>query len=457
MTAEQCLASSRPILLYEQRGLRTWAYGLCRALVLSTLFSIIFLPEFAHTSGDTLSPLYDKAAGSFRYIDLLVLVAAFAHAVALGCLRRKRRQFPRMLALPGLAFLGCIALAIWYGARHGGSNFCFDWRGLALGIALYFVWSFWLQDASHAAAALRVFLVYAGIRIAILYALYFLGRPDTLLGVSIPTFDGPTLSCIAFTGILAFAYQQKARSLAPKLFCTGLALAAYLLVLLCLRRTYWGELALGTLLLLMLERRQRARSFVFAGTAVLIAAIILGSSFSGRVRSLDVSRDEGEFSADNADHVYDLMDAWYEIRQSPVMGIGLGTSYPTWYIRNWKPDSVMVHNAPLHVWLKYGLAGVACYLWFHIAWLTWLYRRARAPNSGNPMFLRAAFAYVAAQFAMTLGFAPWPYSELQMTALLSFLVAAAIAVDCSRSFCAASTAPLVADNHVAFGSDETGG
>ncbi len=111
------------------------------------------------------------------------------------------------------------------------------------------------------------------------------------------------------------------------------------------------------------------------------------------------------------------------------MGIGLGTSYATWHIRNWKPDSVMVHNAPLHVWLKYGIAGLACYLWFNIALLKWFYGRARSPGTRNPIFLTAAFSYVAAQFVMTLGFAPWPYSELQMTTLLSFLVAAAVAVD----------------------------
>ena len=429
MSAAQCLASGYRITPYERPRQRTWAYVLGRALVLGSLFSIIFLPEFAHTSSDTLSPLYNKAAASFRFIDLLLLVTAFCHVVALGCMRYKRVQFPRTLAIPGMAFLICIALAVWYGARHGGSKFFFDWRGLALGIALYFVWSFWLQDASDAAAALRVFLVYAGIRIAILYALYFVGRRDTLLGVSIPTFDGPTLSCIVFTALLAFAYQENARSIAHKVLCAGLALAAYLLVLLCLRRTYWGELALGTLILLLLNRRKRVRSFVFAGIAILIAAIVLGHSFSGRVQSLDVSSDEGEYSADNADHVYDLIDAWYQVRQSPVMGIGLGTSYSTWHIRNWKPDSVMVHNAPLHVWLKYGIAGLACYLWFHIALLKWMYRRARSPGSRNPIFLTAAFAYLAAQFIMTLGFAPWPYSELQLTTLLSFIVAAAVAVD----------------------------
>jgi O-antigen ligase len=111
------------------------------------------------------------------------------------------------------------------------------------------------------------------------------------------------------------------------------------------------------------------------------------------------------------------------------MGIGLGTSYRTWHIRNWKTESVMVHNAPLHVWLKYGIAGLLGYVWFHLALLRWIYRRARAPTARNHAFLSAAFAYLTAQFVLTLGFAPWPYSELQLTTLISFILAAAVATD----------------------------
>ena len=107
------------------------------------------------------------------------------------------------------------------------------------------------------------------------------------------------------------------------------------------------------------------------------------------------------------------------------MGIGVGTAYPTWRIRNWKNESVMVHNAPIHVWLKYGVAGLICYLWFHVVLLRWLYRRSKYAAANDAVFLTVAFAYLTAQFVMTLGFAPWPYSELQLTTLISFILAAA--------------------------------
>jgi len=403
---------------------RSWAVAFWRALIFCLLFSIIFLPEFVRDGVSDPSLPYAKVAGGFRFIDLAILFVVFGHVVALGCLHSKVVRFPRPLIVPGLAFLGCIGLAIGYGRSRGGGNFFFDWRGLALGIGLYFVWSLWLRNSFDVAAAVRVFAIYMAARIGLLYALYLAGYRDTLAGVPIPIFDGPVLSCIVFTGLLAFRYRESSSG-TSKLLWSGLAVAAYLFVLLCFRRTYWGELAVGTLILLLLQQRNRIRNLVLLAGLVALAAVILGASFSSRIQSLDVTRDDTEFSADNANHVYDLMDAWYQVRQSPVMGIGVGTSYSTWHIRNWKTESVMVHNAPLHVWLKYGITGLICYLWFHLALLRWLYRHSKAAMSRNTAFLGAAFAYLAAQFAMTLGFAPWPYSELQLTTLISFLLAAA--------------------------------
>ena len=205
----------------------------------------------------------------------------------------------------------------------------------------------------------------------------------------------------------------------------ALAAASCLIVLLCFRRTYWGELAVGTAILMLLQRRHRVRNFALVATMICIAALTLGESFAARVQSLDVLQMDSEFGADNADHWHDLLDGWDQVRQAPLMGIGVGTAYPTWRIRNWKSESVMVHNAPIHVWLKYGAAGVVCYLWFHLALLRWLYRRGKYLPASESALLNVAFAYLSAQFVMTLGFAPWPYSELQLTTLLSFILAAA--------------------------------
>ena len=395
------------------------------------LFSIIFLPEFLHEGdGAAGSFVYTKVAAGFRFVDLGILALVFLHLVALACYRKQIVCFPRALVLPGLAFLGCIATGIWYGHGHGGTNFFFDWRALALGIGLYFVWILWIQTPAELHSTIRLFAIYVGVRIALLYALYLAGRGETLLGVPIPTFDGPALSAIVFTGLLAFRYQESSVNPVHKLLWTALAAAAYLIVLLCFRRTYWGELAIGTAILLLLQHRHRVRNFVLVGTMVCIAAVTLGKPFAARIQSLDFMQMDNEFGADNSDHLHDLLDAWDQVRQSPLMGIGVGTAYPTWRIRNWKNESVMVHNAPIHVWLKYGAVGLICYLWFHARLLRWLHSRSKYLDPNHSAFLNVAFAYLTAQFAMTLGFAPWPYSELQLTTLTSFILAAAFSGAC---------------------------
>ncbi len=397
------------------------------------MFSVIFLPEFLYRgNGGSGSIVYAKAVAGFRFIDLGILALVLLHVVALACSRQKVVCFPRGLILPGLGFLFCIATGIAYGRLHGGANFFFDWRALGLGIGLYFVWAFWLQTPGDVHSAVRLFAAYMAARVAMLYVLYLTGRGETLLGVPIPMFDGPALSAIVFTALLAFRYQERASDRFRKLLWMALAAAACLVVLLCFRRTYWGELAAGTAILMLLQRRHRVRNFALVATMVCITALTLGQSFAARIESLDVLQMDSEFGTDNADHWHDLLDAGDQVRQSPLMGIGVGTAYPTWRIRNWKSESVMVHNAPIHVWLKYGAAGVVCYLWFHLALLVWLYRRGKYLPASESAFLNVAFAYLSAQFVMTLGFAPWPYSELQLTTLLSFILAAAFSIPTSQ-------------------------
>ena len=305
------------------------AIVLGRAFVLVTLFAIVFLPEFARDGTSTTGvSVYAKVAGGFRFIDLAILFIAFCHLVGHGCLRRQTLRFPRNLAGPGIAFLACIAIAAYYGSTRGGSNLFFDWRGLALGIALYLVWSFWLQTTDDVAIAVRVFALYLGLRIAFLYLQYAAGYRDNLLGVEIPILRRTRnfVHCIRRPPGLELSAERHQSSGKVRLVQPGPGrlsdglplLPPYLL----------GELAVGTFLSAdagtpSSSPRRSDRGYV-DGRSLRHRRILIPS----RIQSLDVTSDDNEFSADNADHLLDLVDAWDEVRQSPVMGIGLGTSYP---------------------------------------------------------------------------------------------------------------------------------
>lgn len=450
---------SRPSVVVGGHG---FARRACQAMVLLPLFSLVLLPEYVQGLGDpgSKSILYRASVGPLRVLDLLLLAVIAAHGVAWASSRRLRVHMPRTLMAPGVGFMASIALAMIYGLLHGGVNLFFDWRALALGVGTYVVFALWVQTAEQARWALVLFAAYMGLRIVLMYAQFLRGGGDVIVGVRVPVFDGPTLSAIVFTAVLALWMVDASNVWWHKLLLIGLSAGAYLMVLLCFRRTFWAELGVATVLLLILRKRGRGQKLLLALGALVAVAAMLGPTFRERVRSMNFAAGETEFSQDNPDHVGEVLDAWDQVQRNPVVGIGLGRSFQTLRIQDWKEESVMVHNGPLHVWLKYGLMGLVCYVWFHVALFRWLYQRLRAPSGVHPAaYFRglksvrkiegsaafgtaeavplqnltpeaagagAALTYLAAQFAVTLGFTPWPYSSMQSTTLIAFVLAIAM-------------------------------
>ena len=452
---------------------RSFARRICQAMVLLPLFSLVLLPEYVQGVGDpeTKSIVYRATLGPLRLVDLLLLVLIVAHVMVWVSSRQPRVSVPRSLVLPGVGFLSAIALAMIYGRLQGGVNLFFDWRALALGVGLFVVFATWIQKAEDVRAATILFAGYMAVRIGVMFANYIRGGGDVLVGVRIPVYDGPTLSAMVFTAVLALWMSDAASGRWQKLWWTVLSGAAYLLVLLCFRRTFWAELGIATALLLIVQTRQRGQKLLLALGALIVVATMVGPVFYERIQSMDFTTDESEFSQGNPDHVGEVLDAWEQVERHPVMGLGLGRSFRTLRIQEWKEESVMVHNAPLHVWLKYGLLGLVCYVWFHFAVFRWLYRRmwvtarlaeigTEQSNSGaeaaylfiarddtaeavpfhrearqgvrqsrvrvTEAWTGAALVYLAAQFVVSLGFTPWPYSSLQSTTLIAFVLAMAM-------------------------------
>ncbi len=413
---------------------------LCQAMILLPLFSLILLPEYVQGLGDpeSKSVLYRATTGPLRMVDVLLLVIIAAHGVAWASSRKLRVQVSRTVVAPALGFVAAIAIAMAYGALQGGTNLFFDWRALALGVGTYGVFAMWVQTQDEARSAMYLFAGYMAVRLGLIYASFLKGGGDVIMGVRIPVFDGPTLSAFVFTAVLALSMSDAARGRWRVLLWLGLGAATCLLVLLCFRRTFWAELGTAILLLLMVQKQGRGRKLLLAAGALVAVAAMLGPKFYQRMRSMDFTTDESEFSQGNPDHVGEILDAWEQVQQRPLLGIGLGRSYPTLRIEEWKEESVMVHNAPLHVWLKYGLMGLVCYVWFHAAVFRWLGRRwgepygkANAPPiqsllTDKQAWLSTALVYLAAQLIVSLGFTPWPYSSVQSTTLIAFVLAVAM-------------------------------
>ena len=116
------------------------------------------------------------------------------------------------------------------------------------------------------------------------------------------------------------------------------------------------------------------------------------------------------------------------VKASPILGLGQGKPYRTTRILDWKTESWMVHNAPLHVWIRYGLLGLLAYFWWHAAYFQYLNRlrvRWRLIHDGDgrstSALLVATLAWSVGLFVIGLFFSEWSYTSLQRMVLIGTL------------------------------------
>jgi len=398
------------------------------------IFSVILAREFFEGEGLP-SRIYDKSLGGFRWMDLMLMGIFFlAFSVRLGVGGWVFPKLPHGVRVYGATFLVAIGLSMAYGALNGGTNLYFDWRNIILGAGFGLVLYNLLGSNNRwlPSACVAMTLVIAA-RAFVLLGSFFLGRSQTaVLGVATPVFDGAALTTTVFAGlaglIVALTFQGKggARFL---MFLVGVS--SVLLVILSFRRTFWGQLAVGAAISLLLLRRGRLVILSSISVLVLVAYLQIGPDLVTRGRSANPIAGSGRFANTNQDHVGDVLDAWDVIKSHPILGYGLGREYPTRRIADWKTKSWGVHNGPLHAWLRYGILGVLSYLGIHLSIFNWLYRlnQRLPPGSFEKAWITSTLGFLVGVFVMSLGFSPWPYGALQPSIIIFSLLAIAFQIE----------------------------
>ena len=400
------------------------------------LFSLIIPREAAGIDSASPAWIYLKAFGDFRWIDVIVFgVLGFVAALRIGSDRFFKLHAPkdmgRWSVLLGLA----IVLSMVHGSLAGGTELFFDWQGLAVGVAFMLV-LYQLVRTRPGAVRVAAFALIAVLvaRAAYQLATFVAGTTGvTLQGVRIPVFDGPTLSNTVFVLIAAgcIAVGWKRGPFSARVLCGGAALLALVLVVLAFRRTYWGEAFVGLVAILLVFNKRRLSALLALAALGVALLPYLPGEFRLRAESANpFAAEENRYTVTNDDHLNDLRDAWDVIKQDPVLGYGLGRPYETERIENWKFTSWGVHNAVLHVWLRYGALGLVSYLALHLATLRWLLRLSRRfhTDSFERWWLIAGFSYVTATLVVSLFASPWPYGASQNSMLILGFVGTAFAL-----------------------------
>jgi hypothetical protein len=419
--------------------------------LLFLLFACLWFREFDSFDGPS-GIIYTQLWGNFRLIDAFLFGIGAVHFVLMMIGRRSWISIPSSLRWPAGLFYGALLAGSVHGRMNGGEHLFFDSREFILAGFLIPVFAYWIRSQRELEVSVKIFCFVMFCRLAYIFMAYLLGDgvTDVIAGIRTPIFDGPTVSGIGVMALMAFRFREEAAGTAGRCYWLILTLCGYLFVLASFRRTYWGELFVGTLILLILRPRIILRNLSLVGMVLILAIAMSGHMLYQRITNLAPTSPDPVYAATNLDHLNDILDAFDHIKEHPIAGIGVGVPYQTFRIAGWKTESWGVHNAIAHVWLLYGLFGLLTYLWLHFRLFGWLKSECRKHSGALGAFTQLTFAFAVAQFALTLGFTPWPYGSVQNVMVTSFLFGSILGVSYpekgllrpgSISFSAASLQP----------------
>lgn len=246
------------------------------------------------------------------------------------------------------------------------------------------------------------------------------GGGTEFFDVRVPLADFYDLSLAIFAVIVAAeawirGFPDMSRGYVLALRLT--VIASSILVMLSFKRSLWAVLIISTIGIGVWAVRvggsSRRAAFKLAATVGLVAVISVISfgpdTVGARLASFNPFAD-GAYTETNEDHVNDVRDALSVIAREPLLGVGIGTTYETELIAEWKSESFEVHNAFVNSWLKFGLLGLVTYVGFHVA-LGVAFLRS---GSSRVVGFTAAGITLFAEQVMSM-VQTWPYGGIGFT------------------------------------------
>ena len=180
---------------------------------------------------------------------------------------------------------------------------------------------------------------------------------------------------------------------------------------------------------LLSKRRARylKAAALLAGAGALAIVLTWSSlQWGERFASLDptASRSTNALAATNQGHLDDIRDGLDQVRAHPVFGLGVGVLYVGKRTVAWKGAAGMVHNAPVEVWIKFGLLGLMTYALIYATLFRRLWQR-RGGTRYADLVAWGVFAFFLANFFISITVYSWPFGDSERGVLFFGLLAAA--------------------------------
>jgi len=361
------------------------------------------------------------------FADLVVI--AFALGAALHRFARGDVGFSRRASYVVLVSAATITFGVVVGLYHGGSYPFGDWRNLLVGALFAFgLWSTVLREDVDSLRFTRLFVALVAGYSAFRLFEYVRGAGEVTFFGRTTVGDYAALEYVVAAVALSLVMLRSGRT--PNFWWGAVALGTAVVVL-SFRRYAWIELGVVFAFFITLSVRYRHRYLVgilgvALATAVAVAASWSILPWSERFASLNIgaSASSNQLAATNESHIDDIRDGLDQVRRQPILGLGVGVQWVGERTVVWKGESGMVHNGPVHVWVKFGLPGLAVFFALYAVLFRWLWRRRRG-NSFSDLVALGGGIFLFGQFLVTLTIFQWAFDRPETSLLVFALLAAA--------------------------------
>jgi hypothetical protein len=365
--------------------------------------------------------------GAFTPGDLVVLAFAYVGTVARLHSGRTRIE-TRTAWLLGLgAFV--VTLGVATGVLNNTPSPFGDWRYLAIGLLFAFaLWSTILRTEHDCFRFAQIFVaIMAGYGLDQLVS-YASGGGEIAFYGRTTTGDHATLEfMVAAVGVsMAMLRTRRTRAL----WWAGITIGTAVVVL-AFRRYAWIELAIVFAAFVALSGASRRRYVIsIAGVAVAgvltVALTWSALDWGGRFASLDPTQTGAQnvYATTNQGHIDDILDGWDQVRANPVTGLGVGVLYHPTRTARWKGDAGMVHNAPIEVWIKFGILGLLVFIGTYVVLFRDIWRRRRRGRVSD-LIAFGGGAFLLGNFVVISTVYPWAFSTWEKGILIFSLIAMA--------------------------------
>jgi O-antigen ligase len=334
----------------------------------------------------------------------------------------------RMAWLIGLGATA-ILIGVATGIYHDTQSPFGDWRNLATGLLFAFgLWSTVVRTDRDCFRFAQIFVAIMAAYGADQLLQYASGGGEIAFYGRTTVGDHATLEfMVAAVGIsMAMLRLRRTRLL----WWAGIAIGTSV-VALAFRRYAWVELAVVFAAFVLLSGASRRRYLLAITGVAAVCVVTVGLTWSsldwgGRLASIDPSltRAQNVYATTNQGHINDILDGLDEVRAHPVAGLGVGVLYHGSRTAQWKGDAGMVHNAPIEVWIKFGLLGLGVFLATYVILFRDIWRRRNRGRICDVLAFGAG-AFLLGNFVIIATVYSWPFGAWEKGILIFAVIAMA--------------------------------